>query len=97
MTISNKEDLREFYGEPSERAQKKDTGYLVRHCRNFIAASSFCVLSSAGADGRGDASPKGGGPGFVAIACFAGRRRVCRPRPKPRSARDSILHEKGNP
>ena len=67
MTISNKDDLRGFFGEPSERAAKKDIGRLDKHCRNFIALSPFCVLSTADADGRADASPKGDAPGFVAV------------------------------
>ena len=37
------------------------------HCRNFIALSPFCVLSSSRADGRADASPRGDPPGFVAV------------------------------
>ena len=67
MTITNKDELRELYGEPSERAAKKDIKRLDLHCRNFIAASPFCVMSTAGADGRADASPKGDAPGFVAV------------------------------
>lgn len=67
MTISNKDDLRSFFGEPSERAAKKEMSKLDAHCRNFIAISPFCVLSTAGADGRADASPKGDAPGFVAV------------------------------
>lgn len=67
MTITDKQSLREFYGEPGERAVKKEMRKLDVHCRNFIAASPFCVLSTAGADGRADASPKGDPPGFVAV------------------------------
>lgn len=67
MTISSKDDLRSIYGEPSERAAKKEMPRLDFHCRNFIALSPFCVLSTAGADGRADASPKGDAPGFVAV------------------------------
>ena len=37
------------------------------HCRALIAASPFVLLSSSGADGRCDASPKGGPAGFVAV------------------------------
>lgn len=59
--------LRALYGEPSERAAKKDIGRLDRHCRDFIALSPFLVLASSGADGRVDASPRGDAPGFVRV------------------------------
>ena len=67
MTITDKQSLREFYGEPGERAVKKEMRKLDKHCRAVIAASPFCVLSTAGADGRADASPKGDLPGFVNV------------------------------
>src|SRR6185312_2748801 len=39
-----------------------------RHARKFIAMSPFCVLATSGPDGRADASPRGGNPGFVHVA-----------------------------
>ncbi len=36
------------------------------HCRNFIALSPLCVISSSRADGRADASPRGDLPGSLA-------------------------------
>ncbi len=41
--------------------------HLDVHCRSFIALSPLCVLSSAGADGQADASPRGDPPGFVEV------------------------------
>ncbi|MCZ6729611.1 MAG: pyridoxamine 5'-phosphate oxidase family protein [SAR324 cluster bacterium] len=67
MSFANKQELREFYGEPSQRAKYKQLDKLDVHCRNFIAHSPFLVLSSAGADGSTDASPKGDAPGFVVV------------------------------
>ncbi|MCZ6842316.1 MAG: pyridoxamine 5'-phosphate oxidase family protein [SAR324 cluster bacterium] len=67
MSFANKQELREFYGEPSQRAKYKQLDKLDVHCRNFIAHSPFLVLSSAGADGSADASPKGDAPGFVVV------------------------------
>ena len=67
MSFANKRELREFYGEPSQRAKYKQLDKLDVHCRNFIAHSPFLVLSSAGADGSADASPKGDAPGFVVV------------------------------
>jgi uncharacterized protein len=66
-TIENPQQLREIYGEPGERAVKKELGRLDRHCRNFIALSPFLVIASADPSGRCDASPKGDGPGFVRV------------------------------
>ncbi|MEO0557831.1 MAG: pyridoxamine 5'-phosphate oxidase family protein [Bacteroidota bacterium] len=58
-------DLRQHYPEPSARAQSKSIGHLDRHCRRFIELSPFVILATAGRDGQLDASPRGGGPGFV--------------------------------
>lgn len=66
-TIANSEDLRSLYGEPSDVVKRKAIAKLDKHCRNFIAASPFLVVASAGADGSADASPRGDGPGFVAV------------------------------
>jgi PPOX class probable FMN-dependent enzyme len=46
---------------------RKQIAALDGHCRAFIARSPFVVLSSAGADGRLDASPRGGAPGFARV------------------------------
>ncbi len=66
-TIENPQRLREIYGEPMERAVKKQLTRLDRHCRNFIALSPFLVIASSDPAGRCDASPKGDMPGFVRV------------------------------
>ena len=66
-TIENPQQLREIYGEPMERAVKKQLTRLDRHCRNFIALSPFLVIASSDLSGRCDASPKGDMPGFVQV------------------------------
>lgn len=65
--ICSTEALRVLYRAPSERAVKKQLDRLDRHCRRFIALSPFLVLASADPDGRVDASPRGGDPGFVKV------------------------------
>ncbi len=67
MTVTNQTELRTVYREPAARAVQKVLDHLDAHCRNFIALSPFCILSSAGADGRADASPRGDPPGFVKV------------------------------
>ncbi len=37
------------------------------HCRRFIELSPFVILATKGADGLGDATPRGGAPGFVLV------------------------------
>lgn len=66
-TIENVGRLREIYGEPGERAVKKQLTHLDKHARNFIALSPFLVVASSDPSGRCDASPKGDAPGFVRV------------------------------
>lgn len=65
--ITELDDLRERYGEPGWRAVKKEVDHLDKHCRAFIEIAPFMVIGSAGADGRGDVSPRGDAPGFVHV------------------------------
>lgn len=67
MSIANQAELRRTYREPAPRAQQKVLDHIDRHARDFIALSPFCVISSRGADGRQDTSPRGDPPGFVAV------------------------------
>ena len=65
--IENVAEIREVYGEPNERAVKKQLSRLEKHSRAFIALSPFLVVASTDPDGRCDASPKGDAPGFVQV------------------------------
>ncbi|MYH71697.1 MAG: pyridoxamine 5'-phosphate oxidase family protein [Acidimicrobiia bacterium] len=67
MCIASQTELRQTYREPAPRAQQKVLDHIDRHARDFIALSPFCVISSLGADGRQDTSPRGDPPGFVAV------------------------------
>ncbi len=67
MVIASKSELRETYREPNKRAHQKVLDKLDSHCRQFIAISPFCVISSFGADGWADTSPRGDPPGFVEV------------------------------
>jgi PPOX class probable FMN-dependent enzyme len=55
------------FGEMSPRAKEKVKGELSEFVQTFIAASPFVVMATADPDGRCDASPKGGKPGFVKV------------------------------
>ena len=67
MRVSDYSELRTVYEPPAPRAAQKVLDRLDVHCRNFIALSPLCVLSTAGANGQADASPRGDPPGFVQV------------------------------
>ena len=66
--VTSEGDLRALHAPPSERALRKQLDHLDPHCRRFIGLSPFVVMATAGADGRLDATPRGGDPGFVVVA-----------------------------
>ena len=57
----------EQFGLPAPSTASKIEATLNEMVQDFIAASPFCVLSTASAAGDCDASPKGGAPGFVKV------------------------------
>jgi PPOX class probable FMN-dependent enzyme len=65
--ITSEAALRALHASPTDRAVRKELDRLDTHCRRFIALSPFLVLASADAEGRMDATPRGGEPGFVAV------------------------------
>ena len=68
MTNLAAKDLAAIYPKPTPRVIAKARPAIDAHAKNFIAMSPFCVLATSGTDGSVDASPRGGGPGFVHIA-----------------------------
>ena len=67
MNITTLEALRALYDPVRERSAKKELPQLDVHATRFIGLSPLVVLSSAGANGALDASPRGGEPGFVKV------------------------------
>lgn len=61
------EALRKRMGEPNDVVKAKVDAFVDDYARDYIARSPFLVLSTADADGRQDASPKGDGRGFVIV------------------------------
>jgi PPOX class probable FMN-dependent enzyme len=59
--------LQALIGEPNPLTPKKLLSALDEAATDFIGRSPFIVLATADADGNQDASPKGDGPGFVAV------------------------------
>ncbi|WP_210503939.1 pyridoxamine 5'-phosphate oxidase family protein [Nocardioides xinjiangensis] len=85
MEITTVEQLVAIVGEPGQRARTKERSRLTDIDRAWLSASPFCVLATADADGRCDASPKGDPAGSlahvvddrtIAIAERPGNRRV---------------------
>ena len=67
MRLASADDLRTIYRKPRGGAVAKVVHELDHHCVDFLARSPFFVLSTADAEGRCDASPRGGAPGFVRV------------------------------
>jgi uncharacterized protein len=65
--IGNEQELRAVYKQPTPIAVGKEIGHIDAHCRRFIELSPFICIGSMTPDGRGDVSPRGGAPGFVAV------------------------------
>jgi PPOX class probable FMN-dependent enzyme len=83
--IADVDALVELIGVPIPRARDKVRRRLTDLDRDWLAASPFCVMATAAADGSCDASPKGDPPGelvyvldatTVAIAERPGNRRA---------------------
>jgi uncharacterized protein len=57
----------DMFGYPKGRAVTKLKDSMTPFVQEFIQHAPFCVLASSDRDGRCDASPKGGTPGFVRV------------------------------
>ncbi|QLQ38966.1 pyridoxamine 5'-phosphate oxidase family protein [Micromonospora robiginosa] len=65
--ITSPEELRDLLGAPTGRALAKERRTLHQRDREWLAASPFCLVATADADGRCDVSPKGDPPGFTLV------------------------------
>lgn len=65
--ITSEAELRELLGEPIGRAVTKERIRLHDRDKEWLAASPFCLIATAGADGTCDVSPKGDPPGFTFV------------------------------
>jgi PPOX class probable FMN-dependent enzyme len=67
VEITSHDELRELLGAPLPRTASKDRTRLHERDKEWLAASPFCLIATAGADGSCDVSPKGDPPGFVTV------------------------------
>jgi len=83
--ITTTDALVGLLGEPGQRSRDKGRTALLDVDRGWLAATSFCMLSTASSDGRCDVSPKGDPAGqlvhvidetTIAIAERPGNRRA---------------------
>src|SRR5215218_7778056 len=65
--IEDEAALRALLGMPSDTVRRKQLRALDAHARTFLEYSPFCLLATSGHDGSCDVSPRGDGPGFVAV------------------------------
>ena len=65
VEVTSEAELREMFGGPNQRSATKVRPVLHERDREWLAASPFCLIATADADGRCDVSPKGDPPGFA--------------------------------
>lgn len=65
--ITSAEQLRALLGEPNPMTPRKLLRALDEQAIDFIRRAPFLVIGTADAEGNQDVSPKGDGPGFVAV------------------------------
>ena len=65
--IADPAGLRTVVGEPNPGSVNKEMPRLDELCRQFLSMSTILFISSVGADGKADVSPRGDVPGFIRI------------------------------
>jgi PPOX class probable FMN-dependent enzyme len=65
--ISELPELRTIVGAPNPGSIGKEMFSLDEICRQFLSMSPILFISTVGADGRADVSPRGDLPGFVKV------------------------------
>ncbi|MEG3633136.1 pyridoxamine 5'-phosphate oxidase family protein [Micromonospora palythoicola] len=67
VEITSAAELTDLLGTPGPRAVAKERTQLHERDRQWLAASPFCLVATAGADGTCDVSPKGDPAGFAHV------------------------------
>ncbi|MFY2824762.1 MSMEG_1061 family FMN-dependent PPOX-type flavoprotein [Ruegeria sp. MALMAid1280] len=65
--VTSGEELERITGAPLPQIIAKELPALDQMCRDFIAASPFCLIASANPEGHLDISPRGDPEGFVQV------------------------------
>jgi PPOX class probable FMN-dependent enzyme len=67
VQIETPEELTELIGEPIPRVKNKVQSRLLAEHKAWLAASPFCLVATAAADGSCDVSPKGDPAGLAHV------------------------------
>jgi PPOX class probable FMN-dependent enzyme len=67
VEVTSAEELRDLLGEVTPGAVGKVRPALHEYDKAWLAASPFCLVSTSGADGSCDGSPKGDPAGFTLV------------------------------
>lgn len=67
VEVTSEAELRALLGEPTPSAANKDRTRLAPVDLQWLAASPFCLIATAAADGTCDVSPKGDPAGFTVV------------------------------
>lgn len=67
MTTIAPNRFADVFGYPTGRAVTKLKDYMTPYVQAFIRRAPFVMMATSDANGRCDASPKGGKPGFVRV------------------------------
>jgi PPOX class probable FMN-dependent enzyme len=92
--VRSEEQLRSLFPEPTHNSYRKQIDHLDGHCRELIAASPIVFVATAAADGRCDASPRGGPPGWVHVL---DEQRLLIPEGRGNNRLDSLANLLANP
>lgn len=65
--VTSHDQLQAILGPPTRQAVIKERTFLSELDKQWLAASPFCVMGTAGRDGTCDASPKGDPAGFTLV------------------------------
>jgi PPOX class probable FMN-dependent enzyme len=65
--VMDQPTLRTYVGDPTGSTASKEMPRLDEPCRQFLSMSTILFISSVGADGKADVSPRGDPPGFIKI------------------------------
>jgi PPOX class probable FMN-dependent enzyme len=65
--LTDQRTLRTFVGDPLGTAANKEMLHLDEPSRRFLSMSTILFISTVGADGKADVSPRGDPPGFIKV------------------------------
>ena len=67
QTVATLDELRTLYRRPHDLVVAKERQVLDAATTAFLGRATFAVVSTFGADGAADASPRGGPSGFIQV------------------------------